>query len=412
MRLSLARNRLAAVAALGLILAAPGAFAEEEAETHEAWRLFVADHSDPVVRALDFADGKELGRFDLKGYASLTASASGRTVFATQPDHDIVHVLKTGIDLSDHGDHRDLTLSDVGLLPVTFEGKRPFHLVPHDDHAILFYDRGGTADIIDEAALLAGKAEVRSVDATKPHHGVAVTFGHHVLVSVPDTKAETKPDELPPRIGLRVLDEAGRQVGDIAPCTDLHGEATSARLVAFGCKEGVLVARPDGAAGPKLDLLPYPAGFPKGATSTLLGGKAMQFFLGNYGEDKIVLIDPGSEEPFQLIELPTRRIDFQLDPANPRNAYVLTEDGDLHVVDVIEGGIVRKGRVSEPYSKDGHWRDPRPRLAVADGQIAITDPRHSLVRIVDPQTLKETRQIAVEGQPFAIVAVGGSGAAH
>ncbi|MGN7295226.1 zinc metallochaperone AztD [Rhizobium sp. SAFR-030] len=412
MRLSLARNRLLAAVAVSMVLAAAGAAAEDDHVSKEAWHLFVADHTNPVVRAFDFETGKELGRYDVKGAAALTASASGQTVFATQSDHDIVHILKTGINLSDHGDHRDLKVSDVGLLPVTFEGKRPFHVVPHDDHAILFYDRGGKADIIDEAALLEGKAEVRTVDTTKPHHGVAVTMGRHVLVSVPNTETETRPDELPPRVGLRVIDEKGEQVGDMATCTDLHGEATSARLVAFGCKEGVLIARPGGTDGPKLEMLAYPADLPKASTGTLLGGKAMQFFLGNYGEDKVVLIDPDSDEHFKLIELPTRRVDFQLDPANPRNAYILTEDGDLHVLDVINGKIVRKTRVTEPYSKDGHWRDPRPRLAVADGDIAITDPRHSLVRVFDADTLAEVRTIAVEGQPFSIVAVGGSGASH
>jgi YVTN family beta-propeller protein len=411
MRFAHVHNHLLASIAAGIGFVASGALAEDHA-TKQAWRLFVADHTQPVVRAIDFTDGKELARYDVKGYAALTASASGQTVFATQSDHDIVHVIKTGIDFSDHGDHRDLDVSDVGLMPVTFEGKRPFHVVPHDDHAILFYDRGGKAEIIDEAALLEGKADVKTVDTIKPHHGVAVTMGDTVLVSVPDTKIETKPDELPPRIGLRVIDKTGSQVGDVTPCTDLHGEATSARLVAFGCKEGVLVARPGGIDGLKLTMLPYPADFPKGYTGTLLGGKAMQFFLGNYGEDKVVLIDADGEDHFKLIDLPTRRVDFLLDPAEPRNAYILTEDGDLHVLDVIKGEIVNKAKVTEPYSKDGHWRDPRPRLAVADGQIAITDPHHSLVRIIDAETLKETRTISVEGQPFSIVAVGGSGASH
>lgn len=411
MRLFLARNRLLAAVSVGLVFAAP-AFADDDHETKEAWRLFVADHTNPVVRAIDFESGNELAHFDVKGAAALTASASGQTVFATQSDNDIVHVLKTGINFSDHGDHRDLEVSDVGLLPVTFEGKRPFHVVPHDDHAVLFYDRGGKAEIIDEAALLEGKAEVKTVDTTKPHHGVAVTMGRHVLVSVPNTEVEPKPDELPPRIGLRVLDEKGEQVGEMAACTDLHGEATSARLVAFGCKEGVLIARPGGIEGPKLEMLTYPSDLPKGYTGTLLGGKAMQFFLGNYGEDKVVLIDPDSDEHFKLVELPTRRVDFILDPATPRNAYILTEDGDLHVLDVIKGEITRKGTVTEPYSKDGHWRDPRPRLAVADGHIAITDPRHSLVWAFDADNLEEVRTIPVEGQPFSIVAVGGSGASH
>ena len=412
MNLKITRTRLMAAAAAGFALAASSALADDDHETKEAWRLFVADHTQPVVRAIDMESGKELGRYDLKSYAALTASATGRTVFAVQGEADVIHAIGTGIDFSDHGEHRDLKVSDPALLPVTFEGKRPAHVVPHGEEAVLFYDRGDKAEIVDEDALLDGERKARTIDTTAPHHGVAVTMGKHVLVSVPDTKAEVKPDELPPRIGLRVLDENGAQVGEVAPCTDLHGEATSARLVAFGCKEGVLVARPGGLDGPKLEMLAYPDSLPKAHTGTLLGGKAMQFFLGNYGEDKLVLIDPDSKEPYRLVELPTRRVDFALDPADPQNAYILTEDGDLHVLDVVKGEIVRKGKVTEPYSKDGHWRDPRPRLAVADGKVAITDPRHSLIRLVDPETLTETGTIPVEGQPFAIVAVGGSGAAH
>lgn len=412
MRLSHTRNRLLAAVAASVVFAASGALADEVHATKEAWRLFVADHTNPVVRVISFADGKELGRYDVKGYASLTASASGQTVFAGQTEANIIHVIKTGINFSDHGEHRDLEVSDPALLSVTFEGKRPGHVVPHDDHIVLFYDRADKAEIVDEADILEGKVEKRTVDTIKPHHGVAVTMGPYVLVSVPNTEIEPKSDALPPRIGLRVVDEKGAQVGEMATCTDLHGEATSARLVAFGCKEGILVARPGGLDGPKLTMLPYPADFPKAYTGTLLGGKAMQFFLGNYGDDKLVLIDPDAEQPYKLIELPTRRVDFQLDPAEPRNAYILTEDGDLHVLDVVKGEIVAKARVTEPYSKDGHWRDPRPRLAVAGGQIAITDPRQSLVRVIDVKTLKEMHTIAVEGQPFSIVAVGGSGASH
>jgi hypothetical protein len=175
----------------------------------------------------------------------------------------------------------------------------------------------------------------------------------------------------------------------------------------------VLVARPGGIDGPELEMIPYGADLPKGKVSTLLGARAMQFFLGNYGEDKLVLIDPDhADAPYRLIELPTRRVDFALDPADPTSAYIFTEDGKLHRLDTVEGTITQSETVTEPYSKDGHWRDPRPRLAVAGGEIAITDPRKSLVRMIDPKTLKEVRTIAVEGQPFSLVAAGGSGAVH
>ncbi|WP_440412210.1 zinc metallochaperone AztD [Neorhizobium petrolearium] len=378
----------------------------------EVWRLFVADHTAPVVRAIDLETGTGLGNFDLKGFAALTASASGRTVFAVQTEADMVQAISTGIAVSDHGEHRDVDIKAPEMLPVSFEGRRPVHAVPHDDRMILFFDREGRADVVGEDALLEGKTDIRAVDATAPHHGVAVTMGRHTLVSVPATKAEVKPDELPPRLGLRVLDESGKQVGDVTPCTALHGEALSARLVAFGCEEGVLLARPGGSAGPKLEMLPYGGALPKSKVTTLLGGKSMQFFLGNFGEDKLVVIDPDAEEPYRLVELPTRRVDFALDPARAKNAYILTEDGDLHLLNVLNGSIVGTVRVTEPYSKDGHWRDPRPRLAVAGDVIAITDPRHSLVRIIDIETFSESRTIPVEGMTFAIVAVGGSGIDH
>ncbi len=400
--------RAAAVLALTALSPLPS-FADEHKET---WRLFVADHTQPVVRALDAANGNELGRFDLGGYAALSVSESGKTVFAVQGDKDTVQVIASGIALSDHGEHRDIEISDPKLLPGAITGKKPGHVVTHGDDVAIFYDRGGKLDLFQEGALLEGKGNAASIDTTAAHHGVAVPMGQHILVSVPNMTTEVKPDELPPRLGLRVVDREGKQVGDVATCTGLHGEASSARLVAFGCAEGVLVARPGGLDGPKLEMLAYGSDLPEGKVSTLLGGRSMQFFLGNYGEDKVVLIDPDAAAPYRLVELPTRRVDFILDPANVRNAYILTEDGKLHVLDVVSGEIVRSAGVTEPYSKDGHWRDPRPRLAVAGDRIAITDPRHSLVRMIDSDSLKETATIPVEGMPYAIVAVGGSGATH
>ncbi|WP_426236632.1 zinc metallochaperone AztD [Pararhizobium sp. DWP1-1-3] len=400
--------RIAAVLALTALSPLP-AFADDHKET---WRLFVADHSQPVVRALDAASGGELGRFDLGGYAALSVSESGKSVFAVQGDKDTVQVIASGIALSDHGEHRDIEISDPKLLSGAISGKKPGHVVTHGDDVAVFYDRGGKVDLFQESALLEGKGNAANIDTTAAHHGVAVPMGQHVLVSVPNMTTEVKPDELPPRLGLRIVDRAGKQLGDVATCTGLHGEATSARLVAFGCAEGVLIARPGGLDGPKLEMIAYGSDLPEGKVSTLLGGRSMQFFLGNYGEDKVVLIDPEAAAPYRLVELPTRRVDFILDPANLRNAYILTEDGQLHVLDVVSGEIVRSAGVTEPYSKDGHWRDPRPRLAVAGDRIAITDPRHSLVRMIDSETLKETATIPVEGMPYAIVAVGGSGATH
>jgi len=407
-------RRLFAIFAVATLTSAilPSASRAEE-EQQESWRLFVADHSLPVVHAIDLASGRQIGRFDLKGYAALSLSDTGRTVFAVQGEENVVHVIDTGIALTDHGEHRDLEVTPPKLIDATIKGEKPGHVVTHGDDVAIFYDRTDRFDLLKESSLLQETPEPKAVNTIAAHHGVAVPMGNHLLVSVPNMQAPVKEGELPPRLGLRVLDRDGRQIGDVAPCTGLHGEATSARLVAFGCEEGVLVARPGGTEGPKLAMLAYGASLPKGKVSTLLGGRSMQFFLGNYGEDKVVLIDPDSTEaPYRVVDLPTRRVDFVLDPEKFQNAYILTEDGRLHLLDTVKGEIVRSEIVTEPYSKDGHWRDPRPRLAVAGDHIAITDPRHSLIRLVSTQTLKEMRTIPVEGQPFGLVAAGGSGASH
>lgn len=44
--------------------------------------------------------------------------------------------------------------------------------------------------------------------------------------------------------------------------------------------------------------------------------------------------------------------------------------------------------------------------------ITITDPREQLVRLVDAKTFADKGGIEVEGLPFNIVAVGGSGLSH
>jgi hypothetical protein len=407
-----AHGRLLPALLASVFLALPAtALADEKHAEH--WRLFVSDQAESKVTAIDLETGKVFPPFALSGYASrLALSESGRTVFAVQSDADMVNVIATGINLADHGEHADIEIADPKLLAEAFPGKRPVHAVMHDGKVALFFDDEGEARVIAESALLKGDTKTVAVKSPAPHHGVAVPAGSYTLISEPDLAATVEAGKQPPRLGLKVLDEAGSQVGDIAPCKGLHGEATSGRFVAFGCEEGVLVARTGGAKPPELTMLAYGADLPEGRVGTLLGGTAMQVFLGNYGDDKVVIVDPESETPYRLVELPVRRVDFILDPANVKYAYILTEDGKLNVLDMLSAEIVRSVGVTEPYSKDGHWRDPRPRLAIAGDTIAVTDPNKSLVRLLDRETLEEARTIAVPGLPFNIVAAGGSGVTH
>ncbi|MFN4171063.1 MAG: hypothetical protein ACK4GW_04860 [Pseudorhodobacter sp.] len=379
------------------------------AESHEAeahYRLFIGDHAEGLVRAVELGDGTDAGVFRIDQTPTLIRSASGRVVYAVQGDVGKVAVIDSGITFDDHGDHADLKVAAAGLLPTVIQGTKPAHVVEGSGKTALFDDGSGEVVLFSEDDLSSGSFNPVKLAPGGAHHGLAAPMGDFVVVSVPDADPEK------PRVGLRVIDMAGEVMGDVVSCPGVHGQAQSARVFAFGCRDGIVLATPGtGAVPPTLEHIPT-AHLGEGNVSTLRGGTAMQFFLGNFGQRAVVVIEPGSDAPFRKVDLPTRRVDFALDPVNARNAYILTEDGQLHILDIISATITQSAQVTDSYSLDGHWRDPRPRLAVAGDHIAITDPLKGLVRVVSTDTLKQDRTIAIEGTPYTIVAVGGSGAVH
>lgn len=385
--------------ALAFILTTTTAYSDEES----SWRLFASDHSAAIIHAFDVASGQKLDSFPAKGPARLYASESGRAVFAVQGDAGVVTAVTTGISV---GDHSDLTLEAPRALESEIAGNKPVHFVDHHGEIALFFDGEGLARIIREKDWLEGKPVVREVRTSAPHHGVAAVFGSHVLISEPHPQ---DPSELP--VGIRVIDGAGMPVGGIHECRELHGEASSGNLLAIACAEGLLIVESGGKA-PAVKLLAYPDTLPEGKTTTLIGGRGLQYFLGNFGASAVAIIDPTEAEAFRLVELPTRRVHFAVDPVRAKFAYVMTEDGDLHRIDVLRGEISDSISLTEPYSMDGHWNDPRPRIAVAGEMIVVTDPLNGMLHLVNAETFAKSREIKVEGTPFNIVAVGGSGAAH
>jgi hypothetical protein len=393
---------LGATALAGLI-ATTAARADEASAVH----LFVADHTDAVAHAIDAASGKQLGRFELAATATLYASESGRTVFAVQRDGNRVSAFTSGITVDDHGDHGDIEIETPRALGVDIAGERPVHFVDHHGQVALFFDGEGAARIVRESDVLEGKGDFREVETEAPHHGVAIAYGENTLVTWPNRTDPTKnPD------GVRVVAADGTQVGSDTDCPNLHGEASSGNLLAIACQTGLLMVESKGGV-PQSELLPYAAGLPQGAkVSTILGGKGLQYFLGNFGPSAVVLIDPAEQEAFRLVELPTRRVHFAVDPVRVKFAYIFTEDGKLHRLNVLSGRISDTLELTQPYSMDGHWSDPRPRIAVGGDDIFVTDPLAGKVLVIDAESFTKEREIALPGKPFNIVAVAGSGAVH
>lgn len=371
-----------------------------------AWRLFVSDHSAPVVNVIDALDGDKLATFTVMGPAALSRSESGETVFAVQGATGVVSAIATGIAFRDHGDHADIEIDDPKLLKVELSGSKPGHFVERQGKVAQWFDGEDKARFLAEKDILDGKSDVRTINVVSPHHGVAVPFENHAVVSVPNPEDASKRP-----VGARIVGFDGKRLGDDVACPGLHGSAGSGSLYALACDTGLLLLSQKGNA-PEIRHLPYGASLPKGSSSTLIGGKGLQYFIGNYGADRILIVDPSEKDGFRLVQLPTRRVHFAVDPIRAKFAYVVTEDGQLHQVDVLKGELVKSLKLTEPYSMDGHWSEPRPRIAVADDKIVVTDPLNGKLHVVDATDFSKSGEIKVDGKPFNIVAVGGSGKVH
>ncbi len=407
-------KHLGGATAMALLMSASACAHAQDHDHHEEvslGRVFVGDHAKGQVTVFDLADPARRWSFETRGQAKLHPVAGGALVAAVQSDVDAVQFIRSGVELHDHGDHADIKVEDPTAVATTLSGPRPFHLVDHGGKAVINYDGGGYAEILEGAALTEGRVEPQRFPQNRAHHGFVAPLGE-VWLSTVASEEPVEGGGAPPRLGLRAFDESGAPRGDLATCTAIHGEAFSGAYLAAGCKEGVLTAKA-GPQGVEYEMLAYPADLPQGVTTgTLLGSPAMQVFLGNHGPDGLVVIDPVDEPHYRRISLPFRRVDFALDPVRARNAYVLTEDGSLHRVDLLSAEITASARITEPYSMEGHWNDPRPRLAVAGAEILVTDPLAGLVRRISTETLQEVGTVAVEGVPYNLTVVTASGLVH
>lgn len=372
----------------------------EDQTTH--WRLFVSDKTEAKVSVVDLEQQVVVEAFALTAPASVYANAKRSGVFAVQGDGNVVTPIRTGIAFEDHGEHADFKVSDPELVEANLSGERPVHFVEHDGKIAIFFDGSGKVSVLDGEDWLKGEVAAAEFDTGKPHHGVAVPWHDGVIASKPVDEDGKLPS------GFKVFDAEGVQISETELCADVHGEASSGHLVAFGCSDGVAVASGD---VPEFKLLPFPEGEDR-RVGSLLGGNGLEFFLGNYGTDKLVLIEADAAEPFRFIDLPAARTHFVLDPSRPRVAYIMLANGTVHELDVVSGALTRTATITEPYSTEGGHGVPTPRLAVAGDTLVVTDPAKGVLHLVSTDTFKTTGAIEIGGTPNSIAAAGGTGESH
>lgn len=365
----------------------------------EAERLVIADGESAKVHVFDVEEERLEGTFDLAGRARVYTGPTGRYVYAVQGDDDKVHVIDAALVIEDHGDHVHHERDKPRVLPNLLEGDYPIHFVAHAGKVGIFFDDDGVGQVFDEAKVEDAKIPVVRVDTGMPHHGVVVPLADAILASTPT---------MPPGgsratpTGIDVYAATGAKTSTtFANCPSLHGEASNARGVAFGCADGVLFLEGNGATLRAQKIANPSSTAPRPPrVGTIVGRHGLPFFIGNYGADALCRIDldgAGTMTPFAA----PARVGFDLDHAG-RRVLVLGRDGRLSIFDAATGTAEGDVEATSPVTDDSGHGAKHPQFAVGREWVYVTDPARSRVVAVDIVKRAVVKTWAISAAPTKI----------
>ncbi|MCD2497024.1 zinc metallochaperone AztD [Microbacterium nymphoidis] len=291
------------------------------------------------------------------------------------------------------------------LVPATAAG----HVVVHDGKTVLFDDGSGTTTVFDTAAFAPGYDSLpASARYTAPaaHHGVSIVLSDGTLLT-------TVGDESGRSGAVALTAEGDRWVQTALndQCPGIHGEGTAQQeTVVFGCENGALLYS-DG----EFDKLAAPDVY--GRMGNAFVSDTSPIVVGDYKSDPdaegylldaVTLIDTATHD-LRVVDLPANvRYTFRDVARGPGDlAYILSTDGQIHVLDPVSGEILRSYPVVAPWEGPAQWQDPHPAITV-DGEIAyVTEPATRAVHAVNLTTGEKIATTTLDHAPNELAVAAG-----
>lgn len=340
----------------------------------------VAITSEGAVTVLDGETLEVLGEFESESFTRLNAAGDGRHLFLTTSE---------GFQLLDAGTWTDEAgepaTADPELTELVVEAAAAGHVVRHADLTVLYDDATSdttifeTADLLENAGALPEAEVVPGVDA---HHGVSVVLEDGTLL--------TTVGDADDRTGIRALDDHGHEVAVNAECPGVHGEGTvEGEVVVFGCEDGVL-AYDDG------EITKFASPDAYGRVGNAYVSETSPIMVGDYRNDpdaegyllqNVVLVDTeaGTLEVVALpegVEYTWRGI--ARGPSD--DAFILSADGTLNVLDPETGEITDSWSVIDPWESPAEWQQPHPAIVVHGDVAYVTEPAADAIHVIDLAT--------------------------
>ena len=376
-----------------LALAATGCAGSGEPEVSAASGSQQASGTAPLAvsyeNAIAVLDGQSLEvkqTFDSEAFTRLNAAGDGRSVLVTT---------SKGFQVLD--------TTTPELRQATFAAKTPGHVVRHDGKTILFDDGTGDTTIFDSTQLADSGQDLPQTEVVpgrEAHHGVSIKLSDGTLVTTVGN-AES-------RSGAKALDEHGHEIARSEDCPGVHGEGTAAgEAVVFGCENGALLYH-DG----HFDKFTAPDEY--GRMGNAFVSESSPLIVGDYKNDpddegylleKVALIDT-EQHSYEVLDLPENiKYTWRGVVRGPgENAYILSTDGAIHVLDPSTGKITGQYPVIDAWEGPANWQDPHPALTVNGNTAYVADPQNKQVHAVNLETGEKTASVTLDGVPNEMAA--------
>lgn len=395
MRMSAAVAALAGVSLLATACAGGAggsAPTDEESPTASTETGRVAISYPGGIAVLDPETLEVVDEFETEEFTRLNPFGDGRTIAVTTSE---------GFQMLD--------TAEPALTDALFEATTAGHVVIHGENTVLFDDGTGTTTIVPTDGFADGYdalPETTTYTADAPHHGVSIVLEDGSLVTtVGDETSRTG------AMALHAHDDHWDEAAVSADCPGIHGEGTAAdEAVIFGCENGALLFTDEA-----FTKLTAPDAY--GRMGNAFVSETSPIVVGDYKNDPdaegyllnaVTLIDTAAET-LEVVELPAEvRYTFRDIARGPGDlAYILSTDGQIHVLDPESGELTESYPVIDPWEGPAEWQDAHPAIKV-DGDIAyITEPAANSVHAVDLTTGEIIASVELDHTPNELaVAIG------
>jgi hypothetical protein len=406
--LSATRGALIAPLAAALVLTgcatggsagAAGDPAAEPAAPTPAARVAIT--SEGKVTVLDGETLEVVGEFDSESFTRLNAAGDGRHLFLTTSEG--FQLLDAGTWTDESGEAR---AAEPELTELVVEAAAAGHVVRHADLTVLYDDATSDTTIFETADLLEAEGELPEaevVPGVEAHHGVSVVLEDGTFL--------TTVGNADGRTGIRVLDEDGHEIATNTECPGVHGEGTlEGEVVVFGCEDGVLVYD-----GGEITKLSSPDEY--GRIGNAYVSETSPIMVGDYKDDPdaeglllqhVALIDAAAGT-LEVVDLPEGvEYTFRGIARGPGDdAFLLSADGTLNVLDPESGEITDSWPVVEPWESPAEWQQPHPAIVVNGDVAYVTEPAANAIHVVDLTTGDVTASAELDVTPNEIAVATG-----